>query len=223
LSKRPGTKKNLLILEYGILKNIMWHFIQTVANSVLAADVAVFKIINTHHKAFFDWFFLLITYFGNGWVIIPLFFIFIFWRSSKSRRAHVLIVAALACLISGLSNVAVKQVVDRPRPSAYFISPDTNSPAAEGRLYSVHAVGKRFYSHSFPSGHANTAFTLATLAVLIFGMSFWPAFLFAILVAYSRVYLGVHFPLDALGGAFMGSLITLAVWYGLALIAPSKS
>jgi len=201
----------------------MWHFIQTVANAALAADVTLFKIINTHHTAFFDRLFLLISHLGNGWVIIPLFFIFVFWRSSKSRRGHVLIVAALACLISGLSNVAVKQVVDRPRPSAYFVSPNTNSPAAEGRLYGVHAVGKRFYSHSFPSGHANTAFTLATLALLIFGIRFWPAFLVATIIAYSRVYVGVHFPLDTLAGACMGTVVTLAVWYGSAIISRPKS
>jgi undecaprenyl-diphosphatase len=201
----------------------MWHFIQTVANAALAADVAVFKIINTHHSAFFDRLFLLITYLGNGWVIIPLFFIFIFWRSSKSRRVHVLIVAVVACLISGLSNVAVKQVVDRPRPSAYFVSPNTNSPTEDGRLYEVHGLGKRFYNRSFPSGHANTAFTLATLALLIFGIRFWPAFLVAMIIAYSRVYVGVHFPLDTLAGACMGTVVTLAVWYGSAIISQPKS
>jgi undecaprenyl-diphosphatase len=191
----------------------MLHCIETIAKAAVAADITLFKIINTHHTLFFDWFFLFVSYLGNGWVMIPLFFVFILWKTPKSRRTRILVVAAVVLSISGLANNAVKQLVNRPRPSAYFVSPSANTATEEERSYGVHVIGKRFYDHSFPSGHANTAFTIATLAVLIFGRRFWPAILVAIAVAYSRVYTGVHFPLDTLAGACIGSIIALVVWF----------
>lgn len=200
----------------------MLHCIETIAKAAVAADITLFKIINTHHTLFFDWFFLFVSYLGNGWVMIPLFFVFILWKTPKSRRMRILVVAAVVLSINGVCNNAVKQLVNRPRPSAYFVSPSANTATEEGRSYGVHVVGERLRDHSFPSGHANTAFTIATLAVLIFGIRFWPAFLVAIAVAYSRVYTGVHFPLDTLAGACIGSIIVLVVWYGAAIVAPQK-
>jgi undecaprenyl-diphosphatase len=190
--------------------------------AVVTADMLLFKIINTHHTAFFDRFFLFVSYLGNGWVMIPLFFVFLLWRLPKSRRIYIFVCAAVALSVSGLCNSAVKQLVGRPRPSAYFVSPNMNTATEEGRLYGVHVVGERLYNHSLPSGHANTAFTVATLTVIIFGIRFWPAFLVAMAVAYSRVYMGFLFPLDTLAGACIGSVIALGVWYGAAIIAPQK-
>jgi membrane-associated phospholipid phosphatase len=200
----------------------MLHCIGTIAKAAVAADITLFKVINMHHTLFFDWFFLFVSYLGNGWVMIPLFFVFIIWKTAKSRRMRILVVAAVALLVSGVCNTAVKQLVGRPRPLAYFVSPSPNTAIEEGRSYRVHAVGKRFYDHSFPSGHTNTAFTIATLAVLILGRQYWPAFLAAVAVAYSRVYTGAHFPLDTIAGACFGSMIVLVVWYGAAVVAPQK-
>jgi undecaprenyl-diphosphatase len=200
----------------------MLSYIGTIAKAAVAADITLFEIINTHHRLFFDWFFLFVSYLGNGWVMIPLFFVFILWKTPKSRRIRILVVAAVALSVSGVFNTAVKQLVGRPRPSAYFVFPSPNTAIEQGRSYGVHVVGKRFYDHSFPSGHTNTAFTIATLAVFIFGRQFWPAFVVAIAVAYSRVYMGAHFPLDTLAGACIGSIIVLVVWYGAATVAPQK-
>jgi membrane-associated phospholipid phosphatase len=209
-------------LNYGILRNIMLHCIGPIAKAVIAADITLFKIINAHHTPFFDWFFSFVSYLGNGWLMIPLFFIFIFWKTPKSRRMRILVVAAVALSISGICNSAAKQLIDRPRPAAYFVSLSPNTAIEEGHSYKVHVVGKRFVDHSLPSGHANTAFTIATLALLIFGRRFWPTFLVAIAVAYSRVYAGVHFPLDTLAGACIGSIIAFVVWYGAAIVASQK-
>lgn len=194
----------------------------TIAKAAIAADITLFKIINAHYTLFFDWFFLFVSYLCNGWVIIPLFFVLILWKTPKSRRMRIVVVAAVSLSLSGICNTAIKQLVGRPRPLAYFVSPSTNTEIEEGRSYAVHVVGRRFYDHSFPSGHANTAFTIATLAVLIFGRKFWPAFIAAIAVAYSRVYVGAHFPLDTLAGACIGSIIVLVVWYEAAAAAPQK-
>lgn len=200
----------------------MFHFIQAIARAVLDVDVSLFKIINSHHNLFFDRFFSLVTYLGNGWVIIPLLFVLVLWRAPRSKRILTLATVAAALSIGGLSNSVVKELVDRARPSIYFVSPETQTAPEEGRLFGVHVVGKRLNDDSFPSGHTNTAFALATLAVLILGKRFWPAFIVAALVAYSRMYLGFHFPLDTLAGACLGTTIALLVWRGASRLRPPE-
>jgi undecaprenyl-diphosphatase len=196
--------------------------IGTIGPAALAADVVLFKIINTHHTAFLDWFFLFASGLGNGWIVIPLFFALILRRTLKSRNFYILIYAAVALSINGASNAVLKHYVGRQRPPAYFISLEAKAPPEDGRPYVVHVVGQRLQDHSFPSGHAQTAFALASLVVLIFGRRFWPVFLVAAAVAYSRVYMGVHFPLDVLAGACFGSVIVLATWRGTAIFAQAK-
>lgn len=200
----------------------MLHILEIIARAVLVTDVTLFKIINTHHAPFFDCFFSFASYLGNGWIIIPLFLAFVLRRTLKNKQVGIFTAAAVVLLISGLSNSVIKLLVDRPRPAAYFASLNTRATTERSPLSEVHIVGKRFVKHSFPSGHANTAFAIATLAVLILGGRFWPAFLIALLVAYSRVYMGTHFPLDTLAGAFLGSAVALAVWHALARFARPK-
>jgi undecaprenyl-diphosphatase len=83
-----------------------------------------------------------------------------------------------------------------------------NRPSEPGSLVAIP------HSHSFPSGHTATAFAGATvLSYLLPRVA--PAFLvLALAIAYSRLYVGVHFPLDILGGAVIGAataLLLLAV------------
>jgi len=192
------------------------------ANDAVHADIAFFKFINGHHTPFLDGLFSSLTNLGNGWFVIPIFFVFLHWKIPKKVRTRIIVAAALALSLGGVGNNIVKSFVDRPRPIAYFASPSRSLAAEEPRPYAVHVLGDPLYDHSFPSGHANTAFTLATLMALIFGIRFWPLFLAAMGVAYSRVYIGAHFPSDVLAGAFMGSVITLAAWYGVARVARRK-
>ena len=74
------------------------------------------------------------------------------------------------------------------------------------------------HSHSFPSGHSTTAFAAATVVGAYFPR-FRPAFyVLAALIAWSRVVVGVHYPLDVLGGAVLGTVLGLLVLRALPLL-----
>src|SRR5207247_10938133 len=99
---------------------------------------------------------------------------------------------------------AIKDLVDRPRP---FEAHSEIHP-----LYTVH-------SSSFPAGHATTAFAGATLLSYLAPRG-TPLFVgLAAAIGFSRVYVGVHYPGDVLGGAAIGVLVGLAIIVVLRLVA----
>ncbi len=109
---------------------------------------------------------------------------------------------ASACVISGLlgdfMKDYLKKLVMRPRP---FLDVPSLVPAI-----------KPPKSFSFPSGHTTLAFSVAFIISRILPKRYSiPAFLIAALVAFSRLYLGVHYPSDILGGicaGYVAGLIT---------------
>jgi undecaprenyl-diphosphatase len=85
--------------------------------------------------------------------------------------------------------------------------------AAIGRARPVdHPLVHRLHSHSFPSSHATISFACAaTLARFATRGEAVALYLLAAAIAYSRVYVGVHWPLDVIGGAVLGLLIARAL------------
>ena len=137
---------------------------------------------------------VVLAFVSAWWVKGPLM-IGLGWGSDLRRRRIVPLVAGAATasffLASGL-NYVLKALVDRSRP-----------PEAIGfdALVGVPA------SPSFPSGHAMTAFAVAGAVALLAPRLRWPVLALASVIAFSRVYLGVHFWLDVLAGAVLGSAI----------------
>ncbi len=133
------------------------------------------------------------------WVKGPLFVLVGLLRDVRHRVVPATGMAIAAAFATGdAASGAIKQAVDRPRPPL-------DDPA---RLDAAIALPS---SPSFPSGHATTTFAAAAAVAVLMPRLRWPAFALALLVATSRVYLGVHFVLDVIVGAVLGTLIGLAV------------
>ena len=129
-----------------------------------------------------------LTILGDGTVALALCLLL------ARRRPDLLWAVVPAALLVTAWSRAWKHLVDVLRP-----------PAVLG-ANAIHIIGPAYQYHSFPSGHATTAFALAALCVIGFKLRAWSVLPVgaAILVAVSRCAVGVHWPLDLLGGAVGG-------------------
>jgi len=138
-------------------------------------------------------FFKGISRLGDGvfWYTLALLVPFIYGAEALYALGHITI-SALLCvaLYSQLKNRLVRQ-----RPFISF------------RDITAHTAPLDLYS--FPSGHTMNAMNFAVLFCAFFPALFWLVVPFALLVALSRVILGMHYPTDVLVGAALGSLISL--------------
>ena len=121
-------------------------------------------------------------------------FIFIFLSAKELKnQGKIMIIAFILNIL--FVNILVKNLVARPRP--YDVANFT------GLL--VHKLS----DNSFPSGHTSYAFTFASIVTLLNKNKALKIFtdVLAVLMAFSRLYLYVHFPTDVLAGAVFGILI----------------
>ena len=164
----------------------------------LDANRLLFMMLNGIGAATSDALWANITVLGDGMVAFAL--CLPLWR----RRPDLLWALAFLAVLGTLWVHGMKPLIDVARP-----------PAVLGDQ--VHVIGRAYQAHSFPSGHATTAFALAGLLTLGITRRIWVAALVAVatIVAISRAVVGVHWPLDILAGAFGGWLsAVLAVWLG---------
>jgi len=117
------------------------------------------------------------------WVAIALM-LAVLWR-----RPSVLFLVVAADVIADLSATALKAAIPRHRPR-------------------LPTLGAAPHDHSFPSGHAATSFACASMLAVLAPRLRLPAYALAVLIAFSRLYNAVHYPLDVVGGAVLGLLVT---------------
>jgi len=101
--------------------------------------------------------------------------------------------------------LAAKGLIGRDRPPVRYPEPEP--------------LVRVPHDHSFPSGHAATSFACATILAFAVPRLALPFYVLAAAIAFSRVYVGVHYPLDVLAGAVLGLAVSRALRLSLARFA----
>jgi len=169
--------------------------------SLQKIDEYFFRLINSTGWEQMDEVMLLIS---SKWLWIPLyiFILYTLYKTYPKQFFKILFSLGLLIFLADFGSVHLfKEVFQRPRPCHFL----------EG-IRIVDGCGGPF---GFISSHAANSFAIAFFISLLLRRYWWFVNLFswAVLIGFSRVYLGVHYPFDILGGMFWGLFVGLLVYY----------
>ncbi len=167
-------------------------------------DKTALLAVNGMYSVFQDAFWWMVSAKWSS-LLLVLALLWILMRQNRRHALLVLLMVAVAVLVADqVSSGLIKHLVERLRP--------THDPSLENAVHVIN--GYRGGMYGFVSSHAANFFAIATLVTLIMRRGLVAAALYGwgLVQCYSRIYLGVHYPGDILGGMIVGLLAGWLVW-----------
>ena len=167
-------------------------------------DKTALLAVNGMYSVFQDAFWWMVSAKWSS-LLLVLALLWILMRQNRRHALLVLLMVTVAVLVADqVSSGLIKHLVERLRP--------THDPSLENAVHVIN--GYRGGMYGFVSSHAANFFAIATLVTLIMRRGLVAAALYGwgLVQCYSRIYLGVHYPGDILGGMIVGLLAGWLVW-----------
>ncbi len=174
-----------------LLLIVIYSAIFVFLNLLTPYDTALLLEINQHRIAAIESFLVLWT--NGGTYLFMSLIVIVLWLKGEKNPA---IYLALGLIVDALLVSDLKIMIHRPRP--YEVLPILPLELAENL-------------RSLPSGHTATAFLSATILSRFYSKYMVVLFSIAASIGFSRVYIGVHYPLDVIIGAITGYLVGIIV------------
>lgn len=139
-----------------------------------------------------------------GRIIIVIIVVGLLWKGGRTGRTVIFLLIPTIILSDQLNSSFLKNIFARPRP-CHLIEGTTI-------IENVRLLVACGSGYSFPSSHAVNSFAIATIFTAHYNKYWWIFGIYATVVSFSRIYVGVHFPFDVVAGAIVGILCSLFVY-----------
>jgi undecaprenyl-diphosphatase len=172
-----------------------------VFSEIIHLDRLLFQLLNDVHSELFD---LIMYWVSYKFTWIPLYLLLLFLLINQYRKKSIFIIIALALMIPATDQGCnfFKHTVKRPRPCR-----EEAELIPKGRILQDYNCSK----YGFFSAHAANSFAVAFLVTALLSKWHkrigWFLYPWALVTAYSRIYLGVHYPLDIICGMIYGLVV----------------
>jgi len=174
--------------------------------SLFNLDLFFFTLINqTFSSPWLDPLFIAITFIGQYPWLLGLLWILLMLKGGKKGRQVGWMVIPLLLISDQLTDSVLKPLFERPRPFTTL---------EEARL--LYETAETVSPTGFPSSHAVNIFALCTFLLSAYRIKSLYILLpvLAVLVSYSRIYVGVHYPSDVFAGGFIGIILGILAYWG---------